>query len=142
MTKKKKFELNNTFKGQYYYGLGKRKTSIAQVRLYKGEGKTFINDMTLKEWMDYHELSQKILAPLETVGMKDKFNITVLVKGGGKNSQAEAIRHGIARALVEFDPTLRGNLKGLGFLSRDSRIKERKKYGLKRARRAPQFSKR
>lgn len=139
---KTKITLDKKLSGKYSYGVGKRKTSIAQVRLYKGEGKILINDQPLKEWADYPELAEKITNPLKAVGLEGKFDATILVKGGGKNSQAEAIRHGIARALEESDSTLRGALKQLGFLSRDSRIKERKKYGLKRARRAPQFSKR
>lgn len=139
-----KVEFKNTFSGKYNFGLGKRKRSIALVRIYKAKdkGETFVNDQKIADWADYHELVQKINAPLDAVGLKNKFNITVLVKGGGKNSQAEAIRHGIARALEDFDGTFRETLKPLGFLSRDSRIKERKKYGLKRARKAPQFSKR
>ena len=139
---KTKTTLKNTISGKYNHGIGKRKTSIAQVRIYKGEGKVLINDQPIKDWADYPELAQKITSPLKAVGLEKKFDITILVKGGGKNSQAEAIRHGIARALEDSDSTLRGTLKQLGFLSRDSRIKERKKYGLKRARRAPQFSKR
>lgn len=140
----KTVELKNTFSGKYYFGLGKRKRSIAQVRIYeaKDKGQIFVNDQKISDWADYHELVQKINGPLEAVGLKNKFNITVLVKGGGKNSQAEAVRHGIARALEEFDSNFRETLKPLGFLSRDSRVKERKKYGLKRARKAPQFSKR
>jgi small subunit ribosomal protein S9 len=139
-----KVELKNTFTGKYYFGLGKRKRSVALVRLYeaKGKGQAFINDQKITDWADYHELVQKMTSPLESVGLKGKFNITVVVKGGGKNSQAEAIRHGIARALEEYDSNFRETLKPLGFLSRDSRVKERKKYGLKRARKAPQFSKR
>lgn len=140
----KTVEFKNTFSGKYNFGLGKRKRSIALVRIYeaKDKGQIFVNDQKITDWADYHELIQKINSPLEAVGLKNKFNITVLVKGGGKNSQAEAIRHGIARALEEHDSSLRETLKPLGLLSRDSRIKERKKYGLKRARKAPQFSKR
>lgn len=139
---KTKITLKNTLSGKYNHGIGKRKTSIAQVRIYKGKGEIIVNDKPLKEWADYTELAEKITSPLKAVGLEGKFDITILVQGGGKNSQAEAIRHGIARALEDSDSTLRGALKQLGFLSRDSRIKERKKFGLKRARRAPQFSKR
>jgi small subunit ribosomal protein S9 len=139
-----KITLKNTFSGKYFTGTGKRKQSVAQVRLYeaKDKGEIFINDQKINDWADYHELVQKIKAPLDAVGMTNKFNISILVQGGGKNSQAEAIRHGISRALEAFDETFRETLKPLGFLSRDSRVKERKKYGLKRARKAPQFSKR
>ncbi len=137
-------ELKNTFSGKYNFGLGKRKRSIATVRIYKAKdkGEIFVNDQKINDWADYHELVQKIVSPLEAVGMKNKFNMTIVVRGGGKNSQAEAIRHGIARALEDFDSSFRETLKPLGFLSRDSRVKERKKYGLKRARKSPQFSKR
>lgn len=127
----------------YHYANGKRKTAIARVRLYEnGSGKITINDKDIKDWASTNEQIQKILSPLAQAGMKGKFDITIKVIGSGQNAQAEAIRHGISKALTVFDPELRPTLKKIGYLSRDSRKKERKKYGLKRARRAPQFSKR
>ncbi len=132
-----------TFDGKYHYGTGKRKTSIARVRLYeRGKGDIIINDSSLNEFSNLSEVQHIITFPLELTGNLKSFDISVKVTGGGFNSQAEAIRHGIARALTSFDESLRGTLKKAGLLTRDSRIKERKKYGLKRARRAPQFSKR
>ncbi len=132
-----------SFKGTYHYANGKRKTAVARVRLYeKGSGQMTVNDKDIKEWIAYDEQLQKILSPLESVGMLDKFNISVVVTGGGQTAQAESIRHGISKALIIFDPELRASLKKIGFLSRDSRKKERKKFGLKRARKSPQFSKR
>lgn len=132
-----------TFSGTYHYANGKRKTAVARVRLYeKGSGKIVINDKEFKDWVDAKEQGEKILSPLELTGMKDKFDISVKVMGGGTNAQAEAIRHGIAKALTVFDVNLRPSLKAVGYLTRDSRKKERKKYGLKKARKSPQFSKR
>ena len=133
----------NTPKTQYHYANGKRKTSVARVRLYKeGKGQIVINGKDIKEWIDVDEQRQKLVAPLELTGHLKSFDIFVKVIGGGTNSQAEAIRHGISKALTVADLNLRPTLKKVGFLSRDSRIKERKKPGLRRARRAPQFSKR
>lgn len=132
-----------TFSGTYHYANGKRKTAVARVRLYeKGSGKIVINDKELKDWAATKEQQQKILAPLELTGMKDKFDISVKVVGSGPVAQSEAIRHGVSKALTVFDANLRPSLKGVGYLTRDSRKKERKKYGLKRARKSPQFSKR
>jgi small subunit ribosomal protein S9 len=132
-----------TFSGTYHYANGKRKTAVARVRLYeKGSGKIVINDKEFKDWVDAKEQAEKILSPLELTGMKDKFDISVKVMGGGTNAQAEAIRHGISKALTVFDVNLRPSLKAVGYLTRDSRKKERKKYGLKKARKSPQFSKR
>lgn len=128
--------------GNYFYACGKRKTAIAKVRFYpKGENKITVNGVDIKEWSDYTEQVQKIKSPLSLLNVKD-YTITIKVIGGGHNAQAEAMRLGIAKALTVFDETNRGSLKKVGFLSRDSRIKERKKPGLKRARRASQFSKR
>jgi small subunit ribosomal protein S9 len=132
-----------TFSGNYHYANGKRKTSVARVRLYEqGSGQVVVNEKELKDWADNGEQVQKLISPLEQVGMTAKFDISIKVTGGGTIAQAEACRHGIAKALTVFDPKLRSSLKKIGFLSRDSRKKERKKYGLKSARRAPQFSKR
>ena len=138
-TENKKIE---TPKGNYFYACGKRKTAIAKVRFYpKGENKITVNGVDIKEWSDYSEQIQKIKSPLSLLNVKD-YTITIKVIGGGHNAQAEAMRLGISKALVVFDPTLRGTLKKLGLISRDQRVKERKKPGLKSARRASQFSKR
>lgn len=128
---------------QYYYGVGRRKTATAQVRLYKGDGKKIvINKQTGDHYFNPKYLLEKILTPLKAVGMDKDFDISVLVHGGGVSSQADAIRHGVARALVAFDTNFKTTLKKTGLLTRDARMKERKKFGLHRARRAPQFSKR
>lgn len=126
------------FIGKYYYGLGRRKSAIAQVRLYKGHGQVVINDklITNKDEMSIY------ISPLELISKTANFDISVLVFGGGKRSWKDAIRLGVARALLELDKNLRPTLKKAGFLRRDPRVKERKKPGLKGARRAPQFSKR
>jgi len=130
-------------KDKYIYAVGKRKRAIAQIRLFeKGKGEININEKPSQEYLPDPEMQKTILAPLELVDLKNKVNITVLVKGGGKRGQAEAIRHGIARALEISNKDLRKTLKVAGFLKRDARIKERKKPGLKRARRAPQWAKR
>lgn len=133
----------NTPKTQYHYANGKRKTAVARVRLYTGgKGQIVINGKDIKDWKAVDEQVQKILSPLELTGNSKNFDVFVKVLGGGPNAQAEAIRHGISKALTVFDMNLRPTLKKVGLLSRDSRIKERKKPGLRRARRAPQFSKR
>lgn len=129
-------------KGKYYYGLGRRKTSIAKVRLYEGSGQIIINNKTAVEYLNPKNLIDVIKEPLEVVGMKDRFDISVRVVGGGVAGQAGAIRLGIARALLVVDENLKKTLKSHKYLTRDSRAVERKKYGLKKARRAPQFSKR
>jgi small subunit ribosomal protein S9 len=133
----------NTPNTQYHYANGKRKTAVARVRLYTGgKGQIVINGKDIKDWKAVDEQVQKILSPLELTGNSRNFDVFVKVLGGGPNAQAEAIRHGISKALTVFDMNLRPTLKKVGLLSRDSRIKERKKPGLRRARRAPQFSKR
>jgi len=130
-------------KEKYIYSVGKRKTAIAQIRLFpKGKGNIIINQKKSTEYLPDYELQETILAPLKLVDLTNKVDISILVKGGGKRGQAGAIRHGIARALNEYDKNLRKTLKVAGFLTRDARIKERKKPGLKRARRAPQWQKR
>jgi small subunit ribosomal protein S9 len=132
-----------TPKGKYIYAVGKRKRAIAQIRLFaKGRGDMIINDKPGKEYLPDLILQQIIYSPLKLTDLDNKVDITVLVKGGGKKGQAEAIRHGISRALDILDKDLRKALKPAGFLKRDARIKERKKPGLKRARRAPQWAKR
>ncbi len=130
-------------KEEYFQAVGRRKTASAQVKLFLNDGgQILINGRDLKEYFPTFYLQKIVLSPLELVKCGDKFRILVKVKGGGKNSQAEAIRHGIARALVLFNPDFRKKLKKAGFLKRDPRMKERKKPGLKRARRAPQWQKR
>ena len=128
--------------GKYFYANGKRKTSIATVRLYKGAGTITVNNRPINEYFYIKTLVGIVKSPLKLTGSESKYDITVKVLGGGIHSQAEAIRHGIARSLVEADPLNKHTIKSAGMLTRDSRIKERKKPGLKRARRAPQFSKR
>ena len=128
---------------EYFYANGKRKTSIARVRLYpKGKGVLTVNNRDGTNYFPTDVQQQIVVIPFKITGNLGVFDITVRVTGGGPMSQAEAVRHGIAKALFEYDPSLRITLKHAGLLTRDSRIKERKKYGLKRARRAPQFSKR
>lgn len=123
--------------------VGRRKTAIAQIQLTKGTGEFFINGKSSNLYMQENQsFLLSIQAPLELLGLQKSFQISVNVEGGGLAGQAEAIRLGVARALCLFDNTYRNNIKKKGFLTRDSRIKERKKYGLKKARKAPQFSKR
>jgi small subunit ribosomal protein S9 len=129
--------------GRYLYANGKRKTSVARVRIYpNGKGEIKINEKPLKEFCKVKVQEDCILAPLELTGLTNKLDVSVKVEGGGWRAQADAIRHGISKALLEYDEMLRSTLKKAGFLTRDARIKERKKYGLKRARRGPQWSKR
>lgn len=129
-------------KGKYFYAHGKRKCAVAKVRLHKGSGEITINGKPAQEYLTIKQFMGVIKAPLTITGNNQKFDISVKVQGGGISSQAQAIRHGITKALVVADPFNRPSLKKVGFLTRDSRVKERKKYGLKRARKAPQFSKR
>jgi len=126
----------------YYYGTGRRKTAIARVRLYPGHGEFLINGKPMTALYAREALREMVLEPLKVTGLLNKFNVSVKVVGGGISGQAGAIRHGIARALVNFDEGLKAVLRKGGFLTRDPRMKERKKYGLKRARRAPQYTKR
>jgi small subunit ribosomal protein S9 len=125
-----------------YYGTGRRKSSVARVYLSAGTGRITINKRDIDDFFGLETLKVIVRQPLEAIDQVDKFDADITVKGGGTTGQAGAIRHGIARALVEADPENRKVLKKAGFLTRDSRMKERKKYGLKGARRAPQFSKR
>lgn len=125
-----------------YCGTGRRKKSIARVRLVPGEGKIVINNKELNDYFSMDTLRAEICRPLELTGTLHKFNVIAKVEGGGFTGQAGAIRHGIARALLGAEGEYRPLLKKEGFLTRDPRMKERKKYGLKKARRAPQFSKR
>ena len=129
-------------KTKYYYGTGRRKHSVARVRVYPGSGNITINGRNIDEYFGLETLKLIVRQPLNLTDTSDKFDIICTVTGGGVTGQAGAIRHGLSRALLVYDPELRPTLKKAGFLTRDPRMKERKKYGLKAARRAPQFSKR
>ncbi len=126
----------------YFYGTGRRKKSVARVRVYSGTGKITINDRDIDDYFGLETLKLVVRQPLAVAETEGKFDIVVRVNGGGISGQAGAIRHGLSRALLQYDENLRPALKKAGFLTRDPRMKERKKYGLKAARRAPQFSKR
>ena len=125
-----------------YIGTGRRKTSVARVRLLPGSVNITVNNRDIEEYFDYDTLKVLVREPLRITDTLDKYDVIVNVKGGGFTGQAGAVRHGISRALVNSNEELKPVLKKAGFLTRDSRMKERKKYGLKGARRAPQFSKR
>lgn len=125
-----------------YYGTGRRKTSVARVRLVPGQGNIIINGRDLKDYFDLATLELIIKQPLELTGTTSAYDVIANVTGGGRTGQAGAIRHGIARALLDVDADYRKSLKSAGLLTRDPRMKERKKYGLKKARKASQFSKR
>jgi len=130
-------------KQEYLYAVGKRKTAIAQIRVYKkGKGKIEINKKDFSIIYPAKTLQEVILKPLKLVGQEGKLDVTVRILGGGMKGQVEAIRHGISKALINLNPNFRKPLKKAGYLTRDARKKERKKPGLKRARRAPQWSKR
>jgi small subunit ribosomal protein S9 len=126
----------------FHEGTGRRKTAIARVRLLTGEGEVVVNGRSLEEHFGNAVDLQDILMPFRVTGTEGKFNAMIKVQGGGHHGQAGAIRHGIARAILQSDPEARLPLRQAGLLSRDPRMKERKKYGLKRARKAPQFTKR
>jgi small subunit ribosomal protein S9 len=128
--------------GERYYGTGRRKESVARVFISEGTGKFTVNGKAYDEYFTVDTLKIIVCQPLVATETADKYDIMCTVKGGGFTGQAGAVRHGIARALCEADPELRPELKKAGYLTRDPRMKERKKYGLKAARRAPQFSKR
>ena len=127
---------------RYYHGVGKRKTAIAQVRMFAQPGAILINGKPLEEAFPWISWQQMVRQPLEVTDTLAKYSIQAKVAGGGVVGQAWAVRHGIARALVVMDETLKKQLKRHGLMTRDARIKESKKYGLKRARKAPQYSKR
>lgn len=128
---------------QYYYGTGKRKTAIARVRLYADTGGPFIvNSKPMDEYFGWSTWQKIANDAFNATNMQNRFRVVARVEGGGVNAQAEAIRHGITRALIVFDPSLKPALRRAGYVTRDARIKESKKYGLKRARRAPQYTKR
>ena len=127
---------------KYFYGTGRRKHSVARVRVYNGTGKITINGRDIDDYFGLETLKLIVRQPLALTETAEKFDVVCTVTGGGVTGQAGAIRHGLSRALLEYDAELRPVLKKAGFLTRDPRMKERKKYGLKAARRAPQFSKR
>ena len=129
-------------KAPYFYGTGRRKSSVARVRVYQGTGKVTINDRDIDDYFGLETLKLLVRQPLVTTEQLGKVDIVATVTGGGVTGQAGAIRHGVARALLLANEEFRPVLKAAGFLTRDPRMKERKKYGLKAARRAPQFSKR
>lgn len=125
-----------------FYGTGRRKEAVARVFISPGEGKVTVNGKGLSEYFCRKTLEVQIMQPFAITGTAGRFDVRAFVKGGGISGQAGAVRLGIARALVQADPNLRPTLRKAGFLTRDPRMKERRKYGLKKARRAPQFSKR
>lgn len=129
-------------KKEQFLGTGRRKKSIARVRIMSGTGNITVNKRDVEEFFGYETLKMLVRSPFVVTDTIGKYDVFVSVKGGGYTGQAGAIRHGIARALIKAEPELRPALKSAGFLTRDPRMKERKKYGLKAARRAPQFSKR
>ena len=124
------------------YATGKRKTSIARIWLEPGEGKFVVNERTIKEYFGRETSEMVALQPLDLTGTRGQFNVIANVRGGGISGQSEAIRHGISKALLQYNPEFKDSLKKAGFLTRDSRVKERKKYGRRGARRRPQYSKR
>jgi small subunit ribosomal protein S9 len=125
-----------------YSGTGRRKSSVARVRLIPGNGNITVNKRSLDDYFGMELLRREVKRPLELVGVEGKFDVVATVRGGGTTGQSGALRHGISRALCQVDPENRAALKAAGFITRDPRMKERKKYGLKKARRASQFSKR
>lgn len=125
-----------------YRGTGRRKESVARVRLLAGHGRVLINNRPVEDYFSLQTHQRAIMAPLEVLGVAKRFDVVALVAGGGISGQAGAIRHGVARALLTVEPTYRSALKKKGFLTRDPRMKERYKFGLKKARKASQFSKR
>jgi small subunit ribosomal protein S9 len=128
---------------RYFEAIGRRKTAVARVRLYtKGDKEFLVNDESYQKYFDMPEDQENAVASMKKMKCLDKFRVTVIVKGGGHSAQAEAIRHGTARVLVDFNNNFRKRLRKAGFLTRDPRMRERKKFGLRRARRAPQWAKR
>lgn len=136
-------DTTRTDRPAYYYGTGRRKAAVARVRLYPGNGQITVNSKSAEDYFGGRSLYQTMVnQPLELTDNQGKFNVTVKVLGGGVTGQAGAVRHGLARALIQADAALRPTLKKAGLLARDPRVKERKKPGLKRARKAPQYTKR
>ena len=127
---------------EQFLGTGRRKKSVARVRLIAGNGNITVNHKDIEEFFGYETLRMLVRSPLELTERLGSYDVIATVHGGGYTGQAGAMRHGIARALIKAEPDLRGEVKAAGYLTRDPRMKERKKYGLKAARRAPQFSKR
>jgi len=128
---------------RYFEAIGRRKTAVARVRLFtKGDKEFLVNDVSFQKYFDMPEDQENAVASMKKMKCLDKFRVTVVVKGGGHSAQAEAIRHGTARVLVDFNNNFRKRLRKAGFLTRDPRMRERKKFGLKRARKAPQWAKR
>ena len=127
---------------RYYEGIGRRKRATARVRLYPGDGQVAINDKPLDQYFGRFQDREQAIEPLKLTNNEGRYNLMAIVKGGGITGQAQAIRQGLARALQTLDPELRAMLREAGFLTRDSREKERKKVGLKKARKAPQYTKR
>jgi small subunit ribosomal protein S9 len=127
---------------RYYYGTGKRKTAIARVRLYPGGDSITVNGKPVEQALPWSQWQQRAKEPFQVAGLEGKFTVVAKIHGGGVSAHADALRHGIARALLIADPELRKTLREHGMLTRDARVKERKKYGLKGARRAPQYTKR
>ncbi len=125
-----------------FWGTGRRKNAIARVRLIPGSGRLVVNGRSFEDYFPVATMRMIVVGPLKSADVEGRFDVMVRVEGGGVAGQAGAVRHGIARALLGVDPNFRGSLKRLGFLKRDARMKERRKYGLKKARKAPQFSKR
>lgn len=139
----KKVTKAKTKPAKYFEAVGRRKTAVARVRLFtQGEKEILVNEKPYRVFFPSSELQQIVSSSLDKMRALDKFRVSVKVKGGGFHAQAEAVRHGIARALVKFNPEFRKRLRRAGYLTRDSRMRERKKFGLKRARRAPQWQKR
>jgi small subunit ribosomal protein S9 len=136
--------LADTTKGEYYYGMGRRKTAVARVRLFpNGDGSVTVNGKNGRAYFGQREaLTSAVVAPLNLLEIAEQYNMTVRVVGGGSSGQAGAIRHGVARALLRINPEWKQALRKAGYLTRDPRMKERKKPGLKRARKAPQYTKR
>ena len=127
---------------RYIEGIGRRKTAVARVRITKGHGAVLVNEKNVNDYFGIDRLRQAAVAPLQSMKIADKFDVSAKVSGGGIMAQAEAVRHGLARALVLPNSDFKKRLRNLGFLTRDPRMVERKKYGLKKARRAPQWKKR
>ena len=125
-----------------FWATGRRKTSIARVRMSAGDGQIIVNDKELPKYFGHEELQLSIQQPFQLTGMAGKFNIAAVITGGGTSGQADALRHGISRALISMNPELRKALKGSGLLTRDPREKERRKVGCRKARKRPQYSKR
>jgi small subunit ribosomal protein S9 len=138
----KKTVKENKITGKYVEGIGRRKTAVARVRIGQGNGNITINDKNYNDYFSLPALQKKVLAPISELKLTEKFSVSAKVEGGGINAQAEAIRHGLARALTVMNPSFKKRLAVVGYVTRDSRMVERKKYGLKKARRAPQWQKR